>query len=534
MSELQPVLVDGAWRPARSPRGRFHAVNPATGEDLPDSYPTSSFEDLEEALVAARRTAFELEALSPDAIASFLDRFAERILERADEIVAAAHLETALPAEPRLRLTELPRTTNQLHQAAAAARDRSWCRATIDEKLNIRSKYGPLGGPVVIFSPNNFPLAFNSATGGDFAAAVAAGNPVVAKAHPGHPGTTKLFAEITLGCLKETGLPPAMLQMVYHLTPEDGLKLVSHPIVGATAFTGSRPAGLGLKAAAERAGKPIYLEMSASNPVFVLPGALRERGSEIASELFASCSLGAGQFCTKPGLVIVLRDARAREFENTLRKLFEQPPSGFLLSRTVVEGLRSAVDRMTRSGANVLAGGRSLEGPGFRFENTLLKTSGKRLLAHPAAFQNEAFGTATLLVCCENTNEMGDVCTALEGNLSASIYSARNGDDDPLYRRIEPVLRTKVGRLLNDKMPTGIAVVPSMVHGGPFPAAGHPGFTAVGFPASMLRFAALRCYDNVRPDRLPPELRDRNPTGTMWRLINGDWTKRDLSSATSE
>ncbi|MBM3311938.1 MAG: aldehyde dehydrogenase family protein, partial [Candidatus Aminicenantes bacterium] len=270
---FESVLINGDWRPAKSV-GSFQAYDPSTGDPLPDAYPVSSWEDALEALTAGRAAALELAAASPDVLADFLDLFARRVVERADDLAALAHRETALPVEPRLRMNELPRTANQTHQAAAAARDRSWCRATIDTQLNIRSKYAPLGGPVVVFGPSNFPLAFNAAGGGDAVAAIAAGNPVIAKGHPGHPATTRLFAEIALDCLAEAGLPRATVQLVHHLRPEDGLRLVAHPWVGATAFTGSRAAGLKLKEAADRAGKPIYLEMSSVNPVFVLPGAM--------------------------------------------------------------------------------------------------------------------------------------------------------------------------------------------------------------------------------------------------------------------
>jgi NADP-dependent aldehyde dehydrogenase len=181
---------------------------------------------------------------------------------------------------------------------------------------------------------------------------------------------------------------------------------------------------------------------------------------------------------------------------------------------------------MARDGAEVLTGGRPIDGPGFLFENTLLKVSGKAFLSHPERLQHEAFGTVSLVVLVGTEDEMLRVAEALEGNLSACVYSDKTGADDGLYSRLAPVLRTKAGRLLNDKMPTGLAVVPSMVHGGPFPATGHPGFTGVGFPASLLRFTALQCYDNVRPDRLPPELQDENPTGKMWRLIDGEWTRK--------
>jgi NADP-dependent aldehyde dehydrogenase len=527
-SNLKLVLIDGEWRPAQDPVGSFRAANPATGSEVGDVYPISSYADAEAALQAAHRAAQELIKISPEAIADFLDLFAEGIQARCEDLTETANLETALPKEPRLRLTELPRTTNQLQQAAAAARDRSWCRATIDTKVNIRSKYGPLGGPVVVFGPNNFPFAFNSAAGGDFAAAIAAGNPVLAKAHPCHPGTTRLFAEIAFECLKKNRLPRATVQLIYHLQAEDGFRLVAHPLLQATAFTGSRSAGLRLKEAADRAGKTIYLEMSSVNPIFILPGALAEKRDQIAAELSSSCTLGAGQFCTKPGLVILVQDKNSEAFFRKVQEYFEQTPAGFLLSTSVLEGMKTAVETMKNSGAEIITGGEQLEDPGFRFANTLLRVPGNVFLEHPNELQQEAFGAVTLCVFAKDFGQMLEIADGLEGNLSGCIYSHSGGHDDDLHNQLEPTLRLKVGRLLNDKMPTGLAVVPAMVHGGPFPATGHPGFTSVGIPASMLRFAALRCYDNVRQDRLPPELRDKNPTGKMWRLIDGQWTQKNV------
>lgn len=527
---LAPVLVDGAWRPARLPAGAFAAVDPATGETLAGEYPVSSYHDLDDALDAAVRAVMSLDRPDPERTARGLEAFARLAEERREEIVGVARRETALPAEPRLRSTEFPRLIDQLRQAGAAAREGSWRRATIDTKLGLRSILEPLGGPVAVFSPSNFPLAFNSVGGGDFAAAWGAGNPVIAKAHPGHPGTARLFAEIAREAAAEAGLPPAWLQMVYHFGPGDGFRLVADPRLGASAFTGSRAAGLRLKEAADRAGKPVYLEMSSVNPVFILPGALEERGRELAAELYASCSAAAGQFCTKPALAVVVGGPEAEEFFAEAKRLFEAPATGFLMGGRFVDGLQKTVAALIAAGAEPAAGGKPLEGQGFRFANTLFRLPGARFLASPGAFQIEAFGAYSIVVFARDAAELTATASRFEGNLTGTIYSGRAGQDDALYRALEPVLRRKVGRLLNDQMPTGVAVSPAMNHGGPYPATGHLGFTSVGIPASFTRFAALRCYDHVRPERLPVELRDRNPTGKMWRLIDGEWTKGDAAA----
>ena len=524
---LQPVLVAGQWQQRAADRDSFRATNPATRATLPDSYPVSGQATLEDALAAGRAAARELLSVPPERIARFLELCADNIEARADALVEMAHLETALPKEPRLRSVELPRTTGQLRQAARAARDRVFCRATIETATNIRSMHGPLGGVVVVLGPNNFPYAFNSAAGGDFAAAIAAGNPVLAKANPGHPGTTRLLAEAAFEALPAADLPPATVQLLYRLPRELGLVLVGHPNVGATAFTGSRAGGLVLKAAADRAGKPIYLEMSSVNPVFILPGAIEERGDELAGELFTSCSLGAGQFCTNPGVSVVIANDAGERFAALVKAAFESKPPGTLLGPSGPKNIAESLRVLTRHGATVVTGGNEAAGPGFAFENTLLRVPGAVFLEHADALQTEAFGTVHLMVFAKDFDEMVGVADRLEGNLTGCLYSHRGGKDDDAYRRVAAALRPKVGRLLNDKMPTGVAVSPAMNHGGPYPATGHPGFTAVGIPASLARFTALHCYDGVRPERLPPELRDDNPTGT-WRLVDGRWTQAKL------
>ena len=526
---LEPVLIAGEWRQPANPTGSFKAIDPSTSKPLSESYPVSSIDDVIAAFRAADEAVVALRSIPVDAIATFLDDYAARIEAAADALVERAARETGLPREPRLSKVELPRTTNQLRQGAAAARERSWSMATIDTKVNLRSHYGAMGGAVVVFGPNNFPFAFNSVAGGDFVAAIAAGNPVIGKANTGHPGTSRLLAELALEAVRTAGLPPGMVQLLYRTPPDVGFVLVSDPHVAATAFTGSKAAGLKLKQAADRAGKPIYLEMSSTNPVFVLPRALDERGAAIAKELYDSCAMGAGQFCTRPGLAIVPKGDRGAAFVTELTGLFKAGTPGTLLGPSGATAIAAGLKELVGSGARVLAGGRAVDGDRAAFEPTLLEVSAAQFLARPHDLQTEAFGTVNTVVVADSIAQMTDVATALEGNLTGCVYSDTTGKDDADYARLVPVLRTRVGRLLNDKMPTGVAVSPAMNHGGPFPATGHPGFTAVGIPASLLRFAALRCYDAVRPHRLPAELQNKNPTGKMWRLIDGTWSQGDVA-----
>ncbi|MGC1275806.1 MAG: aldehyde dehydrogenase (NADP(+)) [Planctomycetaceae bacterium] len=522
---VRPVLIDGQWR-ASAGTSTFRAHNPATTEPLPDEFPVSRWSEVERAIEAASAASVQLRGASGERFATFLERYAEQIEAHAASLVEAAHTETALPVSPRLKDGELPRTTGQLRQAAAAAREGSWTVPTIDTTGGIRSLYEPLG-PVVVIGPNNFPFAFNSIAGGDFAAAVAAGNPVIAKGHPSHPLTTTIFAEAALEAVKAAGLPPAFVQLIYRTSRDDGLKLVSHPKIGATGFTGSRPAGMALKEAADRVGKPIYLEMSSINPVFMLSGALEERSDAIADEFTSSCLMGAGQFCTNPGLVVLPAGDAGEAFVAAVASRFEAATPGTMLAEGVQKGFLAGVATLCKAGADVVAGGEAGGGSGYGVRNTLLRTTAKEFAKNPHAFQTEIFGNGSLFILADGVDDLLAVIDALEGNLTGCVYSDAHGSDDATYDRIAAALVAKVGRLLNDKMPTGVAVSPAMNHGGPFPATGHPGFTAVGIPASISRFARLACYDGVRPHRLPPLLHDENPTDA-WRYVDRQWTRESV------
>ncbi len=520
--DVARILVGGEWRPANA-EATFHAANPATGQDLPLAFPVSRWSDCDLALAAATRAATELRTIKPEKIAAFLEAYADN-MEAAATIIVAAAEETALSVTPRLKDVELPRAANQLRLAAAAARTESWRRATIDLEKNIRSCFAPIG-PVVVFGPNNFPLAFNGVSGGDFAAAIAAGNPVIAKAHPLHPNTTRLLAEQAFKAIEMAGLPPATVQLIYNVSNENGLKLVSDPRVGAVGFTGSRNAGLQLKRAAEDAGKPIYLEMSSINPVIFLPGALVERSEQLAAELVDSVLAGSGQFCTSPNLVLAFDTLQTEPFLAQVARSFKERSAQPLLSAAGRKQLHEGVTALTSAGAELITGGNYVLGEGYCYANTLLHVTASQFLAAQHELQREIFGNATLAVTLRNQQELQSILRLLQGNLAGAIYSAMSGEDDEIYNAIAPLLREKVGRLLNDKMPTGVAVSPAMVHGGPYPSASHPGFTSVGIPASIHRFAKLECYDSVRSERLPALLRDTIANPSTWRTINGGWIK---------
>jgi 2,5-dioxopentanoate dehydrogenase len=318
------------------------------------------------------------------------------------------------------------------------------------------------------------------------------------------------------------------VQMIYNLAPEDGLKMAADKRLGAVGFTGSRAAGLKLKAAADTVGKPVYAELSSLNPVVILPGALAERGEKIVEEFTGSCLMASGQFCTSPGLVILFAGDAAEKFIVGVKAKLESVTPATLLSSGVGKNLAASVKILQTAGAELVTGGLSLAGN--KFANTLLRVSGEIFLSSPEKLQTEAFGNASLIVVARDAAEVEKILAHLEGNLTGGIYSATAGGDDGLYEKFAPQLRSRVGRLLNDKMPTGVAVSPAMNHGGPFPATGHPGFTAVGIPTSLRRFAMLQCFDNVRAARLPAALQNKNPNGKMWRLIDGNWSQGDVGA----
>jgi len=497
---LCKVWIGGQWRSATAV-GSFSAENPATGKALDAQYPVSDWADVDAALEAATKAFDVMQTLPPSRLADFLNAYADKIESRAAEICKMASLETGYPESPRLKDVELPRTTGQLRKAAVAAVDPSWRLPVVDKACGLASVLEPLG-PVVVFGPNNFPLAYNGVSGGDFAAALAAGNPVIAKAHSSHPGTCRLLAECAQAALEATGLPAGAVQMLFGLRREDGTRLAGDRRLGAVAFTGSRVAGMALKAAADAVGKPVFLEMSSVNPVVILPGALAERSSELVDELVSSALMGTGQFCTNPGIIFMVGGAAAESFLAALAARYTAAPCGTLLSRGTQRGLLEGIQALVKAGASVVCGGTVADRPGYAVANTLLRVDARRFMQDAEALQTEAFGNATLMVLADRVEQLPALIACCEGNLTGCIYSARDGRDDADYTAVARVLRPRVGRLLNDKMPTGVAVSPAMNHGGPFPATGHPHFTAVGIPASMRRFTRLACYDNVRPGRL--------------------------------
>ena len=468
----------------------MRAVNPASGEVFGTEFARASRVELD----AMADTAFDaIDALAdaPGAVlAGFLEDYAARLESDREGIARLAHDETALPFAPRLSEVEFNRTSFQLREAARCLRDESWREVAVDETYRLKSTLVPLGGAVVCIGPSNFPLAFNGVSGGDFAAAIAARNPVIAKAHPGHPNTTaRLFAHCC-AARDAARLPSSAVQVFFECAPEDGEALLAHAGVAALGFTGSRAAGVRLKAACDRLGKPASCEMAGVNPVFVASHAAAARAEAIADAWTASVLLGGGQFCTKPGVIFVAGEAAAARVAARAGEVLRAAAPAVLLSESIRMHLTQSVEALRAAGARIACGGRA-QAPGFRFEPTLAVADAALVRRVRGAFMSEAFGPLGTVVAVEGDAQLVDFARALDGQLASTVVA--DAADDAVRATLFGVLRFKVGRLLTETMPTGVAVSPAMVHGGPFPATGDARFTAVGFPAAAKRFSKALC-----------------------------------------
>jgi len=495
----------------------FNAVNPQTGAELEPSFHSATPSEVDAAVELAAHAFPSYSQTTGKARAAFLRRIADGFDAHRDDLAARAHLETALRM-PRL-LGEVARTANQLRMFASVVEEGSWVQARIDPALpdrqplprpDIRSMLRPLG-PVVVFGASNFPLAF-SVAGGDTASAVAAGCPVIVKAHSAHPGTSELAAQIITGAVADEGLHPGAFSMLFDEGLEVGATLVKHPLVRAVAFTGSLRAGRALMdiAAARPNPIPCFTEMSSGNPVFVLPGALRKGPAALAQGLFGSFTLGSGQFCTKPGIVLVPEAPEGSAFFEELKSLVEKSQPFTLLTA----GIAREYDRASKARSNEIplaAEAGQSEPPessaGFRATSKIFTVCLDEFLVTPALGE-EIFGPDTLLVNCESTKDFLRAAETLEGHLTATIF----GDEEDLTanRELIHLLEQKAGRLIFNAFPTGVEVTHAMVHGGPYPSTSDPRFTSVGSLA-IYRFARPVCFQGFPQEMLPQELQDANP-----------------------
>ncbi len=446
-------------------------------------------------------------ASPPSQIAALLDRIAEEIEALGGELVELAAAETALSTE---RLTgERARTTNQLRMFAGLVRDGSWKDVRIDRALPVRKPARrpdlrrtliPIG-PVAVWAASNFPLAF-SVAGGDTAAALAAACPVIVKAHPGHPGTSELVARSVARAAAALGLPPGIFSMLQGAGAEVSLELVRHPKIAAGAFTGSLRAGRALFDAAARRPVPIpfFAEMGSLNPVFLLEGALSERGDAIADGLSQSVNLGVGQFCTCPGLAVAVESPALERFAAKLRDRFQGGAAGSMLTAAVARSYREAVERIEAIPG--VSGSR--KGPATSMEGwpVLFEARAGAVLENEE-LRHEVFGPATVLVRCGSAAGMLELARHLEGSLTATVHGTV--EDLRENRPLVSLLMRKAGRLVFNGYPTGVEVCAAMQHGGPYPATTDPRFTSVG-PAAIQRFCRPVCFQDFPADFLPAEL----------------------------
>jgi alpha-ketoglutaric semialdehyde dehydrogenase len=377
-------------------------------------------------------------------------------------------------------------------------------------------------GPVIVFGASNFPFAY-SVAGGDTASALAAGNPVVVKAHERHPGTSELTAVAIRRAIEACGLPPGVFSMLHGTGKTVGLALVRHPFARAVGFTGSRMAGRALfDAAATRPDPiPVFAEMSSLNPVFVLPEALRERGSKIAEGLKNSVTLGAGQFCTKPGLVFGMQGADFEQFQQSLAQLLKTVEPATMLHAGICDAYHQGLARVSRTGGVKLLArsDRDSEAGKTQGESVLVSTDAKTFRGNPE-LAGEIFGPFSLLISAPNLAELEDIAQNLEGQLTATVHGTPG--DFLKAGELLRLLERKAGRLILNGFPTGVEVCPAMNHGGPYPATTDVRFTSVG-TAAIYRFARPVCYQDFPAALLPAALRDENPLGIR-RIVNGKLT----------
>jgi alpha-ketoglutaric semialdehyde dehydrogenase len=505
----------------------FYGTNPASGQSLQPGFSPATAAEIDLAAQFAAEAFAIYGRSSSQTKGAFLRAIAANLESIADELIDRAHNETALP-KPRLQ-AETARTCHQLRLFAQVAEEGSWVGARIDRaepqrkplpKPDIRSMLRPLG-PVAVFGASNFPLAF-SVAGGDTASALAAGNPVIVKAHPAHPGTSELVGQAIRASVRTCSLPEGVFSLLFDSGTQIGAALVTHPLVKAAGFTGSRNAGRALMdlAAARPQPIPFFGEMSSTNPVFVLPGALRERGEGIATGLHGSFTLGAGQFCTKPGMVFVPEGTEARAFAENLRKLVIGPSDYHLLTPGIRSSYQSAIATRKAQGSVKSVTERATAESELPVGAVLFETDAASFLSN-SGLDGEIFGPTTLLVEHSNREQLLQIARTLEGHLTATIHGTEQDLRD--YADLIAILENKVGRLIFNGFPTGVEVTHAMVHGGPYPATSDGRSTSVGSQA-IFRFARPVCYQGFPDNALPAELKDANPLG-IWRMIDGHMTR---------
>lgn len=517
-----------AGRPSHQGEATFTSVNPRTKQPGDVRFHNATHQEIDEAVRLAAEAFEDTRHYPATRLADFLDRVAEEINGLGDELLHTGDWETALGI-PRLT-SERGRTTGQLQAFAKLLREGSYVEAIIDTALpdrqpaprpDIRRMLFPIG-PVGVFSASNFPFAF-AVCGGDTASAWATGCPVIVKGHPGHPATSELFAQAVYRAIQALGFPKGWFSLLQGNTVEVGQFLVQHPKLEAVGFTGSLRGGRAIFDTAAKRERPIpvYAEMGSINPVVILPGAVKARAEALAEGLVNSATLGSGQFCTNPGLILMHNNEATHNFINLVRDKMASCEPGVLLNEQIERGLVNAVAAtQQRSAVQTLTGGKPVQGDSYRYANTVLETDAVTFVNDPV-LQTEHFGPVTMFVLCDSQAQLEQVIDALHGNLTSTIHAET--DELDAARSIYDRLREKAGRLIWNGFPTGVEVVYSMQHGGPYPATTAPGTTSVGM-TSINRFMRPIAFQNMPDALLPDALKKANPLN-IWRIINGELTK---------
>lgn len=505
----------------------YQGFNPGTLTELPEIFYDATGEETDRAMKLSSTAFRAYRKMSGVQKAEFLEAIATELGLQEDMLVQRAVQETGL-TEPRLK-GEIARTTGQLRLFADLIKEGSWVEATIDTaqperkpvpKPDIRRMLVPTG-PVVVFPAGNFPFAF-SVAGGDTASALAGGNPVVVKVHPGHPGTSELVASAVIRAAKRTNMPEGTFSMLHGNAYEVGQRLVMHPETTAVGFTGSLQGGKALYDLAHTrpVSIPVFAEMGSINPVFILNGALAEKSDQIAEQLAGSITLGVGQFCTKPGLLIIQDGPGSSKFLDSLNNHISRQTNGIMLGKRISSAFRNTVgDLRTKRGLEFF---RYQDDPDHLLKGipALAKVSAGIFLKN-TTLHEEVFGPFSMVVTCSTKKEMVEVAESLQGQLTVSVFAGRQEFSE--NKDLLEVIGTKAGRLIRNGVPTGVEVCPSMQHGGPFPSSTDQRFTSVGTYA-IKRFVRPLAFQDWTEQELPPELRNDNPLG-IWRILNGERTR---------
>ena len=523
---MTPFLGHNYIGGQRSANGsiKLQSIDATTGEALPQDFYQATAQEVDAAAQAAAQAYPAYRALSAARRAQFLDAVADELDALGDDFVELVCRETALPAA-RIK-GERGRTSGQMRLFATVLRRGDFYGARIDKALPERQplprpdlrQYRIGLGPVAVFGASNFPLAF-SVAGGDTASALAAGAPVVVKAHGAHLGTSELVGRAIQNAVREQGLPEGVFSLLIGAGRSIGEALVAHPAIKAVGFTGSRQGGLALVAIANRRPEPIpiYAEMSAINPVFLLPAALAQRADAIVHAFADSLVMGAGQFCTNPGLVLGIDGPDLDRFVQSAAEALELKSAQTMLTAGIHGAYRSGVETMAATpGVQRVAEGQTASTLHNAAQAALFITDARTLMEQPA-LSSEVFGPASLVVRAKDADELIAVAEQLEGQLTATLHL--EDADHPLARRLLPVLERRAGRLLVNGFPTGVEVCHAMVHGGPYPSTSNAMFTSVGASA-IDRFLRPVCYQDLPDALLPEALQQANPLG-LWRLVDG-------------